>query len=84
MWFVYTKHSVVEGYRFFFHAFVIFEIAKLVHNRPDASSFTLPAPYRSSRCKVIVIGCKVPVSGVRKVALIARKVALVGRKSARS
>ena len=55
---MYTKYGIVEDYRFFFHAFVIFKIAKLVHNCPDASSFTLPAPYRSSRCKVIVIGCK--------------------------
>lgn len=80
---MYTKHGIVEDYRFFLHAFVIFEIAKLVHNRPDASSFTLPAPYRSSRCKVIVIGCRSASFRVRKVALIARKVALFGRKSAR-
>ncbi len=63
---MYTKHGIVEDYRFFLHAFVIFKIAKLVHNRPDASSFTLPAPYRSSRCKVIVIGCKSASFRVRK------------------
>ena len=26
---MYTKHGIVEDYRFFLHAFVIFEIAKL-------------------------------------------------------
>lgn len=26
---MYTKHGIVEGYRFFLHAFVIFKIAKL-------------------------------------------------------